>query len=100
MLNRGQLTAEDEIKASAFGAFVVQRKIDTMLGEQFLEIIDASARETDVLRMVLGTADDTWRASGRQTNGLPFVELGILKRGEALDLGDKRRWESFDFYKE
>ena len=43
------------------------------------KIFQAPSRQPDVLRVVLGAADDARFAASRQSHGLRFVELGVLE---------------------
>lgn len=65
---------------------VVYRDRAPMPRQQRDKLIQASARQTDMLLVKLGAGDNARLAERRQAHRLRFVELGILECGKADDL--------------
>ena len=91
ILDGCQFSVKGDVQIASFCAAVFDRKGDTKVGEQVLQVGDASAWETHVLRVVLGAADDARRERRRQAHRLLLVELGVLESGQAFDLVDDVR---------
>ena len=65
------------------------------LGEQLANVVEAAARQPDVMRVILGAGDDARLVVRRQPHRLRLVELGILKRRQAKQPVSKARMQAF-----
>jgi hypothetical protein len=54
---------------------------DPQIGKQHLQLVQTTARQTNMLRMLLSASDNARLSIGGQAHGLGFVKFGILKRG-------------------
>ena len=52
---------------------------DIQVGQEFLDVLHTTARQTDVLRILFRACDDPRFVVGGQPHCLSFVEFGILK---------------------
>ena len=56
---------------------------NAQVGQRLANVVEASARQADVLRMILSAGDDARLVVGGQPHRLRLVELGILERRQA-----------------
>ena len=67
--------------------------VDAQVRQQRLDLVQATAWQTDVLRKFLGTGDDARLVVGRQAHRLRLVELGILKCGQPDEAIVQTGWQ-------
>ena len=63
-------------------SFIANADLDAQVGEQRLHFLQTPARQTDMIRVILGAGNDSRLAVRRQTHCLRLVELWILKCGK------------------
>jgi hypothetical protein len=90
-----QLTLKPYVQRLAGVAFVANRRANTKIGEGFANIVEASARQPDVMRVVLCARDNARLVVRRKPHRLRIVELGILKRSQPEQPISKARMQSF-----
>ena len=61
LLDGGQMPVEARLQRVTGDALVVEPEPNSVLGEQVPQVADAASRQSDVLRVLLGTGDDTRR---------------------------------------
>ncbi|HEY7188849.1 MAG TPA: hypothetical protein VH436_19970 [Vicinamibacterales bacterium] len=74
-------------------AFVANAHANAKVGQRLANVIEAAARQPDVMRKILGARDDAWLVVCRQPHRLRFVELGILERREPKQSVSKSRMQ-------
>ena len=77
-----KLTLKLHFQLTAVAAFVANGHANAQLGQRLADVIEAAARKSDVMRKILGAADDAWLVVRRQSHRLRLVELGVLERSE------------------
>src|SRR5579862_2599368 len=64
-------------------SFVANLHTDTMFSHQFAHLLQASSWQSKMLSKLFAAGDDAWLIPRREPHRLSFVELRILKRGDA-----------------
>ena len=93
LLLRSQLPLKRHIQRLAGEAFVANVDLDLQIGKQALHFLETSSRQGEMMRVILGAGNNPWLAVRRQTHGLRFVELRILKRRNPEQSIPQRRWQ-------
>ena len=83
LLVRPQRADEVDFDGLAGEPLVLQIAADAVVSQQGKRCIEAAARQGDVLRVVLGAADDARLVPHRHAHGLGLVELGVLEGRQA-----------------
>ena len=65
LLLRSQFPLKDDLHRLSATAFVANDRANAQVGQDPTNILQTTARETDVKRMFLGAADDAWLVVGR-----------------------------------
>src|SRR5262249_59055670 len=73
---------------------VTHNRRNVQIRQKLLHIVDAAARQPNVLRIVFGARDDTRLVVCWQSHGLRFVELGILKSRQSEQPVPQSRWQA------
>jgi hypothetical protein len=63
---------------------------DAITVEQIQDLFQQSTRQSDVMKQILSTSDDSRFAEGRKSHRLSLVKLRILKRGQPNQTIQKR----------
>ena len=74
---------EGHVQKSARVTLVANDRANAHVGQRLAKIVEAPAREADVMRVILSAGDDARFVVGRQPHRLGLVELGILERRQA-----------------
>ena len=86
LLGRRQSSLESKFEPDASGTLVFDGESDSVIAEQFLELETAASGQRNVLWQVLRAVDHPRRHRRGKTHALLLVELGVLERGESLDV--------------
>src|SRR5207244_11450797 len=79
LLLASQLTVKRHAQRLSAVAFVADDWPNTQVRQDLTNICQTAARETDVMRIFLGAADDAWLVKCWQPHRLRLVELWILE---------------------
>src|SRR5262249_15484389 len=77
-----KLALKPHLQTSAVVAFVADRQTDIKVVQRLANVIEASARQSNVLRKILGARDDARLAVRRKPHRLRLGELRVLERSE------------------
>jgi hypothetical protein len=88
-----KLALKLDLQTIAIATFVPDGGADTKIREGLANVIEAAARQSDVMREILGARDDAWLAVCRKPHRLRFVELGILERSQPKQSVSKSRMQ-------
>ena len=75
-----QLTLECRFQWQAGVALVSDHRLDVQIRQSLTDFIQATARQSYVLGVILGTGNNPRLVVSRKPQGLQFVKLGILER--------------------
>src|SRR5207249_10001826 len=70
------------LNPTAIAAFVANGHANTEVSERLANVIEAAARQPDVIGKILGATDDAWLVVRRQPHRLRLVELWVLERSQ------------------
>src|SRR5438270_8126325 len=79
LLLGSQLTVKRRLQGLSIVTFVADDHANVQVRQDLTNICQAAARETDVMRIFLGAADDAWLVVCWQPHRLRLVELWILE---------------------
>ena len=88
-----KLALKLHFQTAAVATFVADGRANTKIHEGLADVIEAAARQSDVMWEILGARDHAWPAVGRKPHCLRFVELGILERSEPKQSVSKSRMQ-------
>ena len=88
-----KLALKLHLQTTAVATFVANGRANTKIRECLANVIEAAARQSDVMREILCARDDTWLAICRKPHRLRFVELRILERSEPNQSVSKSRMQ-------
>ena len=94
-LLRPQRAAKRNVQRTAAITFIALDRLDFERLDRLPDLVQATSGKSDVLRMILGTGNDSWLVIRRQTHRLRPIEFGILKRRQAKQPVAKRGHEPF-----
>jgi len=77
---RGAGHLECRFQWQAGVALVPDHRLDVQIRQSLTDFIQATARQSYVLGVILGTGNNPRLVVGRKPHGLQFVKLGILER--------------------
>jgi len=89
-----QLTLKGHLERAASVALVANGHAHAHVAQHLVNLIEASSRQADVMRVILGTRDDARLGVGGQTHRLSLVELRILKRRQSEQPVSETRMQS------
>lgn len=95
LLLRPELASKPQVQTASVLALVTNGHANTKVSERLTNIVEAPARQSDVMGVILGARDDTPLVIGRQAHRLSSVELRVLKRSQPKQLVSKARVQSF-----
>src|SRR5262249_37724214 len=88
-----KLTLKLHFHTTAVVPFVANGHSNAEVGERLANVIEAAARQSNVLRKILGARDDARLAVRRKPHRLCLVELGVLERSEPKQSVSKPRMQ-------
>ncbi len=88
-----KLALKLHLQTTAVATFVASGRANTKIREGLANVIEAAARQSDVMRKILGARDNAWLVVCRKPHRLRFVELGILERSEPKQSVSKSRMQ-------
>ena len=88
-----KLALKLHLQTTAVATLVANGRPNAKVGERLANVIEAAARQSDVMREILGACDNAWLAERRKPHRLRSVELGILERSEPKQSVSKSRMQ-------
>src|SRR3989442_10089202 len=79
LLLGSQLTVERRVQRLSIVTFVADDRANVQIRQDLTNVCQTAARETDVMRILLGAADNAWLVVCWQPHRLRLVELWILE---------------------
>ncbi|MNZ84679.1 hypothetical protein D3C78_1034430 [compost metagenome] len=90
LLIRAQFAHESDFDGIPCEALIMQHQLYLVFTQQCPDVIQASARQGNMLRIVFSTSDDPGLVPHRKAHGLSFVKLRILKCRQPNELVGQR----------
>jgi hypothetical protein len=93
LLLSAKLALKPHLQPTAVAALIANGQANTKLDQRLANVIEAPARQTDVMRKILCARDNTWLVVCRKPHRLRLIEFGILERRQPKQSVSKPRMQ-------
>src|SRR5262245_96489 len=88
-----KLALKPHLQPTAVAALIANCQANTKLNQRLTNVIEAPARQSDVMRKILCARDNTWLVVCRKPHRLRLIEFGILERRQSKQSVSKPRMQ-------